>query len=487
MTARRPSAHLRLISAALGAVCLLAVASPPAKAEPVLGFTTTGYRHPGSPSLSTMAQFGAFAGARIMRLEIRWAVVEPKADAFGNPVTTRWHQYDRAVAALRAAGIRPILLLSDAPEWADGPLGVDTCNGIHCPPDATHRAQWADFARRVAKHYRHDAVGIEIWNAPNTAGWWPTPGGPNPQEYARLVETAARAIHRASPGMPVLFGSVGYLPRRTSRRYMTIPTFLRRFYKALDRGALRRGDGLSFHPYPAEGELGRLNGQFARIIRQVTQVRDARDRRRLLWVTETGVSTTGPNKLPERAQARGLLNVIDHLSRRRDIAAAIIHTLVEVPKGKRDRIETGYGVMRRGSNGKPLPKAAYCALARLAGTPEALTGCPPPPPPGRCTIRGSKWSEILRGTPGPDVICGGRGNDVIRGLGEGDVVTGGRGRDTLIGGAGADKLVGGEGHDHLDGGPGPDTLRGGPGRDQLHGGGGEDDLGGGPGRDDETP
>lgn len=88
----------------------------------------------------------------------------------------------------------------------------------------------------------------------------------------------------------------------------------------------------------------------------------------------------------------------------------------------------------------------------------------------RCTIKGTRGSDRLRGTGRRDVICGAAGNDTISGAGGNDVLLGGAGRDTLTGGPGKDRLDGGTGrdllvskdrsHDVLDGGPGKDRVRG---------------------------
>jgi phosphodiesterase/alkaline phosphatase D-like protein len=110
----------------------------------------------------------------------------------------------------------------------------------------------------------------------------------------------------------------------------------------------------------------------------------------------------------------------------------------------------------------------------------------------RCTIVGTQWPDVLRGTSRRDVICGFGGNDRIIGLGGNDVVyagpgddrvDAGSGNDVVVAGRGADEVVGGPGNDRLDGGDGRDRLFGNAGNDRLSGGRGRDSLVGGTGRD----
>ncbi|HJR92732.1 MAG TPA: hypothetical protein VJ938_09860 [Acidimicrobiia bacterium] len=86
-------------------------------------------------------------------------------------------------------------------------------------------------------------------------------------------------------------------------------------------------------------------------------------------------------------------------------------------------------------------------------------------PSSKCTIKGNRRDNVLRGTPGRDVICGGGGDDTIRGRGGNDRIFGGSGNDNMRGNRGRDVLKGGRGNDRLNGGRGRDRCRGGRGKD----------------------
>lgn len=139
----------------------------------------------------------------------------------------------------------------------------------------------------------------------------------------------------------------------------------------------------------------------------------------------------------------------------------------------RKRIETGAADAGKRGRDPYYGHGRINAFASVKGTPSPPAKSFKPIPekpklkPSRCTITGTKGSDILRGTRGSDVICGLSGNDVIRGAAGNDVVRGGPGNDLVIGGPGRDLLLGGSGRDMLNSkdGAGGDSSNGGLGRD----------------------
>ncbi len=114
----------------------------------------------------------------------------------------------------------------------------------------------------------------------------------------------------------------------------------------------------------------------------------------------------------------------------------------------------------------------------VAQAPEPLVPStherPAAPADTRCTIKGTKGDDALRGTRKADVICAGAGNDRIKSRGGVDVLRGGPGADLLRAADGEDVLVGGSGDDTLLGEDDADSLDGGLGDDELSGGEGDD-------------
>jgi len=340
-----------------------------ARAEQLFGFNEASNHNELSPAADDrLARLEAAAGGEIHRVVVSWKDVEQDL-VNGTPVQD-WRYYDRAIGSIRAAGMRPLIVIMNAPKWAQAAL---ECQGPICPPAPSKLSQWARFAYDVTRRYP-EAVAIEVWNEPNGRGQWNTSAGPDPERYAQLFSHAAGAIHYADATMPVLVGSVTYWPKDEPRHRMTIPTFAERFYRAGGASQLRPGDGWGLHAYPWTNELETLDGQFATIMRQARQSLARFDPGRRIWITETGVTTTGKWAVSERAQAKGILTLKRKVPTMDDVRSLLIHSTVEAPFNRHHLHEPGYGLIRRSDLS---PKIAYCALAELAGADRSFTGCPP--------------------------------------------------------------------------------------------------------------
>jgi hypothetical protein len=343
----------------------------PAEGVQHFGFSTSANRNDLEHEIppDVVASLGKQAGADVLRLDLSWKAVEKTGpqDAF-------WGQYDAAIGAMRAEGIKPLIMIANAPKWAAHP---NCTNDAHCPPAGDRLDEFAVFVKEVANRYP-DAAALEIWNAPNTYAWWSLRNtGPNAAHYAKVFNWAATAIHRVQPSIPVLFGSLGIANGNKDPQSETaIPTYLPKFYANVDRArALRPGDGLSIHPYPSRSELDGFDGRFATTMSQARQVRDKYDPSRKLWITETGMTTTGEFSVTPQQQAVVNDRAVKYLKAQTDVAAAIIYTLIESKYSTSVAFEKGYGVVAR--EGSTLtPKPSFCAFAFYAGTPKAETGCP---------------------------------------------------------------------------------------------------------------
>jgi hypothetical protein len=283
-----------------------------------------------------------------------------------------WHQYDELYAALRARGLRPLPIVIDAPRRANL-----ICLAPPCPPTRPHYAGWGRFVSSVAQRYP-DSVAIEVWNEPNMRANWNTLLGPDPAWYAELFRVATNAVGAVDSSMPVLVAGLAPLPRDIGLFHLSVRTFLSRFYSHA-ASALRPVDGLSLHPYPARYELtvDKLllpSSEFSKYMRDVRQVRDARDpagSARSLWVTEVGWTMTGSRAVTESQQAQGVMSVFDVLSEMPDVSTVLIHRLADPkPRLGLARGEMGFGLVRKDLS----PKASYCSLAARLGQPPPA-GC----------------------------------------------------------------------------------------------------------------
>jgi hypothetical protein len=83
-----------------------------------------------------------------------------------------------------------------------------------------------------------------------------------------------------------------------------------------------------------------------------------------IWVTEVGLSTAGPFPYTLSEQAAGLRAIYRALDSMPDVAAIVVHRLIDGPKRLRTA-ESGWGVIERNLT----PKPALCALAAVRGRP----------------------------------------------------------------------------------------------------------------------
>ncbi len=196
------------------------------------------------------AAIASRAGVRWWRLHdyaayTAWALTEPEQGKY------RW--FDREIDALRARGLSLLGVLERTPRWAAAPGSVDA-DVSNRPP--ARLADFANFARQVASHYRGRIEAYEIWNEP----WSPTYWTGDAEAYADLARAGAAAIAAGDPAATVVAGSL-YAPKSD---------FIDR---VLARGLLGVAGKVSVHHYTdpeavtyAFGDRDQVS-QFARTIR----------------------------------------------------------------------------------------------------------------------------------------------------------------------------------------------------------------------------
>jgi hypothetical protein len=270
----------------------------------------------------------------------------------------------------------PVIFIGFAPPWArDGgyPQVCGTGRGCEFPPAPSMLGEWAEFAAEAARRFPRSA--IEIWNEPNLANFWrPTP---DPARYAELLAVAYDAIKAASPSTTVLGGSLASaiepeFDGTGNPTVLTMRDFLNRAY-SVSPGIRGHMDALSFHLVFQQVYMG-AGSTFAKAFAAARESSAAHgDRKLRFWLTENGLSTTGPIAMTDREQAEGLLRQYRRVLTMPDVDAYLIHTLqdrYEVPPADENR---GHGALI--SVDPLVPKRAFCEFANRAGTPREQTGC----------------------------------------------------------------------------------------------------------------
>jgi hypothetical protein len=204
-------------------------------------------------------------------------------------------------------------------------------------------------------------------------GWRPAP---DPAAYARFHKVVTRAIRGARPRTKVILGGLAASTRDTAQ-IMRPQRFLKRMYAA----GLRRSDydALGYHPYPAQagGEVRALDeGHFARAFEEFRLGYRDRDPDAEVWVTETGLTTSGPDAVSPADQAEALPPLVRKLLTMERVEGVYVHTLYDLVRWPVGNPLRGFGlIVPRGAR-PGVPKPAYCDLRRLAASPPPFPGCP---------------------------------------------------------------------------------------------------------------
>ncbi len=131
-----------------------------------------------------------------MKAQMPWKSVEP------NPGDYRWDVWDQLIGAYHADGIKILISIVKAPDWA---RPSDTNFNVEGPP--ADPATYASFVGQFSGRYCGKVQAIEVWNEQNIFYEW----GGEPLDAARymsLLRSAYLAIKSACPGISVVSGAL---------------------------------------------------------------------------------------------------------------------------------------------------------------------------------------------------------------------------------------------------------------------------------------
>ncbi|MHB9032839.1 MAG: glycosyl hydrolase family 18 protein [Anaerolineae bacterium] len=142
--------------------------------------------------------FGAVQdlGLSWVKQQIEWFRYNPAPGVYD------WGSIDRLVDGASARGIRVMLSVVKAPQWAR-PAG-DTDQGPPADP-----ATYATFLREMAARYKGRVQAYEIWNEQNLYYEWGGRGGKlSAAKYIALLKAAYNAIKSVDPNAVVVSGAL---------------------------------------------------------------------------------------------------------------------------------------------------------------------------------------------------------------------------------------------------------------------------------------
>jgi hypothetical protein len=268
-----------------------------------------------------------------IRDEVYWSEIEKEEGVFRFPPA-----YDHYLRAAQARGIRVLLILDFSNSLYSG-------SEKRAPATEAERQASARYCREVVT--RCTPLGVrhyEIWNEPNASTFWRPQ--PDPEDYAKLLETAYRACKEADPGATVLGCS-------TSGADLD---FIGRVMRA---GGVRFMDCVSFHPYcqplPPERKL----------LTDISKVKKlAPDKP--LWITEFGYPTyAGAAGVDEETQANYLIRAF-LLARTFPAVKRVSWYDFQNDGEDPDEAEFNFGLVRMNKTPKPAYRA-YKTMASLVG------------------------------------------------------------------------------------------------------------------------
>lgn len=347
----------RVLALACCAVAGVLVAMAPAPAQAAPGLSL-GFMDGDLETLSGAGELDAglrnarASGATVWRFGIVWRHVAPDKppshDLAKDPDWSgyNWFETDRIVRAVRAAGMRPMAVVSIAPDWALGPNAPEPSARMRAGAWKPSSSWFRSFAVALARRYsgehpdplapaenlpRIDAW--EPWNEPNLSleisPQWVKRGGrwraESPRIYRRLHNAFYSGMKSVDRDMTIIagatapYGDPGHRDRMRPLRFwkelLCVRSSKTRKRTKGCAGSLRF-DAISHHPYPIGPPRRKARhaddvtvpdvGKIVRLIRPAVRVKTARPAttRKPLWITEISWdSAPDPTGLSQRTHA----------------------------------------------------------------------------------------------------------------------------------------------------------------------------------------
>jgi hypothetical protein len=155
-----------------------------------------------------------------------------------------WSGYDWIVYEANQRGLKVLLSVVGAPEWAISYRDDDPDNA---PPDDLEL--YADFLARLLDRYEGQVQAIEVWNEQNIHREWDTAEGVSATEYVELLRLAYETIKARDPSILVISGALsptGNDAVEASGRVLSMDDFSY-FDRMIQAGALDYCDCIGAH------------------------------------------------------------------------------------------------------------------------------------------------------------------------------------------------------------------------------------------------
>lgn len=298
------------------------------------------------------------AGAQLIRVNLRWAEVEP---ANTDPPSYHWEKYDALFGAMAQAGFVIMVTIRDNPSWA----ATSPCG----PIDKVPAQRMASFLQAAVARYSTAPYHIKYWelynepdnkrpDMPQQGGCW----GLYPAQYADLLAQAYPAVKAVDAEAQLVFG--GLALEIIDGSYFN-HLFLE---QVLNSPGGRQFDVMNFHYYRAFhwrwDPFGRdLIGKTAYVRGVLAQA----GLQKPIILTEVGYPSDGPAEdgqdYSEEASSRYLIQAHAR-AYAANLRAIVWFEMMDDPNDPRK-----YGLLRANGSAKPAYTAYQTFTREIAGLP----------------------------------------------------------------------------------------------------------------------
>ena len=222
-----------------------------------------------APSLLTAFPKAKVGAVNLTTNGVYWPSIETSSGTFD------FTRVDALVAAARANGAKPLLVLGQTPKFHS-----TRPNAANVAATVPYMKPWRAYVRKVVNRYGAK-LDYEIWPEPNiTSNWAGTP-----KQLAQLTGAAANIIHRVAR-QAVVVGPAMVLRLKFERKFMAA------FYgsKVGGKGIGGYLDAVGVDPYPLA--KGTPEGSLA-LIKKAKETLRAHRVRKPLWNVETNYGVQG--------------------------------------------------------------------------------------------------------------------------------------------------------------------------------------------------
>jgi hypothetical protein len=306
--------------------------------------------YPQLADVTRAAELMQSAGIEAARIDFNWDML--------NPVEEQWsfQDYDAMVRIVRAHKLEILAILDYSSWWASSAQSSNDWR-VRLFSEPRDSFDFARFVYQVVAHFKNDVHVWEIWNEPNTVGFWKPQ--PNAAHYTQLLQEAYLAVKYADPNATVVFGGLAGNGVEGDNPSGFASNFIGDAYTA---GARNYFDVMAIHPYmlPNSG-IGAVRTKIAAARAVLDQHGDENIP---LWITEIGVPSEKPwwPTAPVQSEPDVAAWLEQVYTRLWDMAPTIFWYDLQ-DQGGGNTVEQRFGLLRLDFSAKP----AYDKYRELVG------------------------------------------------------------------------------------------------------------------------